>query len=88
MLELGKAAEREHYTAGKLVKQLRFDALYSYGKLSYETFKGAKGLVNNYYFEDKASITEMLKKSLKKGDMILVKGSRGMKMEEIADSLI
>jgi UDP-N-acetylmuramoyl-tripeptide--D-alanyl-D-alanine ligase len=88
MLELGKTGIAEHCNAGRLVKQMKFDALYTYGKLSYETYRGAKGLSSNYYFEDKKTLIEMLKLNISKNDIVLVKGSRGMKMEEIVDSII
>jgi UDP-N-acetylmuramoyl-tripeptide--D-alanyl-D-alanine ligase len=87
MLELGKTAGREHKETGKLVKNLGFDNLYTYGELSYNTFKGAKGLKNNFYFSDKQTLEEFLRLNVQKGDLVLVKGSRSMKMEEVAEAI-
>jgi len=87
MLELGKTGKKEHTAAGKLVKNLGFENLYTFGKESYNTFKGAKGLKNNFYFTDKQTLTELLRLNIKKGDIVLVKGSRSMKMEEVAKAL-
>ena len=87
MLELGKVSKREHNSIGKLVKELGFENLYTYGSESYNTFTGAKGLENNFYFSDKQTLIEFLKLNLREGDLVLVKGSRSMKMEEVTESL-
>jgi UDP-N-acetylmuramoyl-tripeptide--D-alanyl-D-alanine ligase len=87
MLELGKSSSKEHRDAGRLVKKMRFENLYTYGENSYQTFRGAKGVKNNYYFQDKDILAEMLKLNIRKGDIVLVKGSRGMKMEEVIELL-
>lgn len=87
MLELGKTSVKEHTEIGKLVKKMKFENLYTYGEDSYNTFKGAKGLKNNYYFSDKQTLAEFLKLNIKKEDAILIKGSRSMKMEEIISQL-
>jgi UDP-N-acetylmuramoyl-tripeptide--D-alanyl-D-alanine ligase len=87
MLELGKSGSKEHTAVGKLIKNLGFEYLYTYGNESYNTFKGAKGLKNNFYFSDKPTLVEFLRLNIKKGDIVLVKGSRSMKMEEVAGAL-
>jgi UDP-N-acetylmuramoyl-tripeptide--D-alanyl-D-alanine ligase len=87
MLELGKTSKKEHSAVGRLVKNLGFENLYTYGNESYNTFKGAKGLKNNFYFSDKQTLIEFLKLNIKNGDIVLVKGSRSMKMEEVTEAL-
>lgn len=87
MLELGSKSRTEHIESGKLVKKHKFENLYTYGNESYYTYSGAKGVKNNFHFKDKKVLAYMLKSNLKKGDLVLVKGSRGMKMEEIIDFL-
>ncbi len=87
MLELGKSSIKEHREIGKLVRKLKFENLYTYGKDSYQTFLAAKGVKNNYHFQDKSTLSEFLKLNLKKGDAALVKGSRSMKMEEVIENL-
>lgn len=87
MLELGKSSKKEHREIGKLVRKLKFENLYTYGKDSFETFLAAKGIKNNFHFSDKRSLTEFLKLNLKKGDAALIKGSRSMKMEEVLEGL-
>ena len=87
MLELGKQSAKEHKEAGKLVKKMGFENLYTYGKESFNTFKAAKGIKNNFFFDDKESISEMLKHTVKKNDIVLVKGSRSMKMEDVVSGI-
>src|SRR4030095_13440575 len=87
MLELGRSGKQEHREIGRLVKKMKFDNLYTYGKESYQTYLGAKGVKNNYYFSDKDVLIELLRLNIKKGDVILVKGPRSMNMEEIVEQL-
>lgn len=83
MLELGKSSKKEHSEIGKLISDMKFENLYTYGPESYNTHRTAKGVKNNFYFTDKQVIGDLLKNDLKKGDIVYVKGSRGMKMEDV-----
>jgi UDP-N-acetylmuramoyl-tripeptide--D-alanyl-D-alanine ligase len=87
MLELGRSAGREHKNIGEAVGRMKFENLYTYGKWSYETFKGARNVRNNFYFSDKQTLIDFLKITLKRNDLVLIKGSRSMKMEEVVDAL-
>ncbi len=87
MLELGNASRGEHSKIGKLAGTLGIKNLYTYGKESYNTFRYARKVKNNFYFENKDDLTEMLKRNLKPDDIVYVKGSRGMKMEDIVKGL-
>lgn len=87
MLEMGKASKDEHFNIGKMVRDFGFRFLFTHGKDSYMTFKGAGNIPNNFHFEDKKELSALLKAIVKKGDVIYVKGSRGMKMEEIIEEL-
>ena len=87
MLELGKSSSKEHRESGKLIKKLGFENLYTYGEEAYNIFKGAEGVKNNYFFSDKNTLIEFLKLNTEKEDLIMIKGSRSMKMEEVAESI-
>lgn len=87
MLEMGNKSAKEHYEIGKLIKKMNFDFVYSYGPMSYYIFKGCKGLKNNYYFETKEDLTEFVKHNIIKGDIAYFKGSRGMNMEDVINSV-
>ncbi|HLT24761.1 MAG TPA: UDP-N-acetylmuramoyl-tripeptide--D-alanyl-D-alanine ligase, partial [Ignavibacteria bacterium] len=65
-----------------------FRNLYTYGPDSYNTFKAAIGVENNFYFETKEDMTGMLKAVLNDGDVVYIKGSRGMKMEDVLNRLL
>jgi UDP-N-acetylmuramyl pentapeptide synthase len=66
---------------------MKFENLYTCGEGSYQTYLGAKGVKNNYYFPDKDILSEFIKLNVKKGDVVLLKGSRSMKMEEVINKL-
>ena len=87
MLELGGVSRTEHGNIGKYAVKLGIENLYTFGKESYSTFQSARKIRNNFYFEDKEALSSFLKKRIRKGDIVYVKGSRGMKMEEIVNSL-
>jgi UDP-N-acetylmuramoyl-tripeptide--D-alanyl-D-alanine ligase len=87
MLELGKSSKGEHKHVGKMVRKMKFDNLYTYGEDSYQTYLGARGVKNNYHFADKGTLIEFLRLSVNKSDVVLVKGSRGMKMEDVVESI-
>jgi UDP-N-acetylmuramoyl-tripeptide--D-alanyl-D-alanine ligase len=88
MLEMGDSSEKVHSEIGKLVRQMKFENLYTYGKFAYKIFENAKGIKNNYNFKTKEELSDFLKLILKKDDIVYVKGSRGMKMEDVVNSLL
>jgi UDP-N-acetylmuramoyl-tripeptide--D-alanyl-D-alanine ligase len=88
MLEMGKSADKEHAGIGLLAKKLNFDFLYTYGEKSYNTFRAAKKLKNNFYFNDKNDLIEFLNHNLKSNDIVYVKGSRGMEMEKVVKKIM
>jgi UDP-N-acetylmuramyl pentapeptide synthase len=52
-----------------------------------KAFKNLPQAKNIHYFAEKDDISALLKNELKAGDVLLVKGSRGMKMETIVENL-
>jgi len=88
MLELGKSVKKEHSGIGELAGKLKLANLFTTGKESFNTYKSAKKVSNNLFFEKKSDLISHLKSVVKKNDVIYVKGSRGMKMEEVVESLI
>jgi UDP-N-acetylmuramoyl-tripeptide--D-alanyl-D-alanine ligase len=55
--------------------------------MTFNTFRGAKGLKNSFYFDSKQDLIMFLKSNIREGDIMYVKGSRGMKMEEIIQNV-
>ena len=90
MLELGDFSAKEHENLGKMCADNKIDFAFFVGD-DYKAF--LKGMPNNsaaFSKEDKAKMIDEVKafsSSLSKGDAVLVKGSRGMKMEEVFEAL-
>ena len=87
MLELGEEAGEMHRKIGMLIATIGVNALFLQGDFSATTAAGATegGLSpqNIFFLSDTEKGIVYLKEHLKKGDWILVKGSRRMKMEKI-----
>ncbi|MDZ7331324.1 MAG: UDP-N-acetylmuramoyl-tripeptide--D-alanyl-D-alanine ligase [candidate division KSB1 bacterium] len=91
MLELGHWARSEHESVGRYVATLgNIQSLLTFGELSLLTAKEAQrqGMKNVFYFNDKSKLIEQLKRMVSDGDVILIKGSRGMAMEQVTAALI
>lgn len=89
MLELGSFSEQAHRMVGEYAANCGVDILYTVGNESkYMADSALKaGLSNVQNFTDKAKLAEILVNELQKGDTILFKASRGMKLEEIFESI-
>ena len=91
MLELGQEEEELHKVIGEAIARSGFSGLITFGRLSRHTSLRALecGMDKNrvWHCSDRAKIVDILKKSMGKGDAVLVKGSRAMKMEEVIENL-
>jgi len=91
MLELGEKSAVLHKEIGNIVFDCGVDILITLGKLSKWIARGAKekGLRNSSVkdFQDKKKAMEFLNEILKDGDLVLVKGSRKMKLEDLVQGL-
>jgi len=89
MKELGRSAHEEHIALGRSVVSAGFEAIFGTGEEMRLTVEEAKkhGLKDSGWFESTETLLTALKKYLQDQDLILVKGSRSMKMEFIVDSL-
>ena len=88
MLELGSVSDAAHRDSGALAAKSA-DILLTYGAQSAKTAEAAaeNGMTNVRHFDDKLSLSRELSAMLRAGDAVLVKGSRGMKLEEILQSV-
>jgi len=82
MLELGSNAAGEHRRVGQAVAQSGAKHLLTYGPLSQSMHDGSS-VVFKVHFDQKSVLCEHLAEVITPGDVVLVKGSRGMKMEEV-----
>ncbi|WP_040196556.1 UDP-N-acetylmuramoyl-tripeptide--D-alanyl-D-alanine ligase [Candidatus Soleaferrea massiliensis] len=89
MLELGEYAEQSHRETGALAAKLDIGLLLTYGDESAHCVDAAReaGMSQAYHFEDKQKLYECLKRSVREGDIVWFKASRGMKLEEIINKL-
>ncbi|TFH36020.1 MAG: UDP-N-acetylmuramoyl-tripeptide--D-alanyl-D-alanine ligase [Anaerolineales bacterium] len=90
MLELGEYEERGHRMVGVRAAQV-VDVLITVGErarwISDEAQVAGLSSDQVVFLEDSDSATEYLKDRLRDGDVVLVKGSRGMEMDRIVSSL-
>ena len=86
MLELGRYAEEEHARVGKEVTTLDLDYLLTYGEMSRHAQREAK-IQYAIHYDQKNVLAEYLAELIAPGDAVLIKGSRGMKMEDIVTFL-
>ena len=86
MLELGNRSAAEHYRIGRLAVG-KADLLLTYGEHSVRTLTGAitggMNPKNTDHFDTHEDMAHMLKKRVSEGDVVLFKGSRGMRMEKV-----
>ncbi len=90
MLELGIDEEAMHGGIGSELNDARADAVLLYGPLSKNTYQEAKPNFpegNVLHFEEKSGLADYLLDNLASDDLVLVKASRGMRMEEIVSIL-
>ena len=89
MLELGAASRRLHAAAGEEIAGKDFDALITLGPLSRFTASAArkKGLAFVRCASSHREAAKMLNSISERGDLVLIKGSRGMQMERVIDNL-
>lgn len=89
MLELGDYSEEAHALAGQYMAEAGIDLLITYGPLSKYAAASARehGLLRVFDFTDKEDLIRKLTDMLKPGDVVAVKGSRGMQMEEIIQKI-
>ena len=86
MLELGEQAEELHLLIGRNAAQYGIDVLLTFGTLSKYIHNTAL-VEQKAHFENKTALVEYLIHTLADGDIVLIKGSRGMKMEEVVMNL-
>ncbi len=91
MLELGDGSAEEHLRIGRLAADLGIEILVAVGRTSKELASGAlAGGLNSgsiFAFHDKKGALLALKDILREGDSILVKGSRGVALEDVVEGI-
>lgn len=91
MFELGHLSDQLHDDVGVFLKTLSFDGVITVGKQSARIgaqLKKYPASLGVHHFETREQVMGWLESTLKPGDAIYLKASRGMKLEQISDFLI
>ena len=85
MGELGDWAKEEHRAIGRLVADMKLDALITMGNLAEDIARAAQdaGMKAVYMTDSHEAAARQLKALLRDGDTVLLKGSRSFAMEKI-----
>ncbi|MEX1140122.1 MAG: UDP-N-acetylmuramoyl-tripeptide--D-alanyl-D-alanine ligase [Bacteroidota bacterium] len=86
MLELGPDSAGMHRQAAHEAAKNGVEYLLTYGPLSRETHTTSNAKFKAHY-DQKNMLSEYLSELLSPGDIVLIKGSRGMKMEDVVTFL-
>jgi UDP-N-acetylmuramoyl-tripeptide--D-alanyl-D-alanine ligase len=91
MLELGHETGRMHRDVGQFLAAQGLSRLIVCGTLGRDIAEGARqgGMAGSQIDEvaDAAAAADHLKRIVRQGDVVLVKASRGMKMEQVVHAL-
>ena len=90
MLELGVNAQAEHYKIGRIAAE-KADLLFAFGPTGERMLNGAVtgGMEGKARaFTDRERLVQALKLAARPGDVLLFKGSRGMRMELILEAFL
>ncbi len=89
MAELGDQESELHRGLLKEIEEANITQTFTIGKLAKHTFEALKESGKPAaHFESKRDLADALKKMAKKGDVVLVKGSRSAALEEVTELLM
>ncbi|WP_105301826.1 UDP-N-acetylmuramoyl-tripeptide--D-alanyl-D-alanine ligase [Anaerococcus marasmi] len=90
MLELGESENDLHYEVGSEIDPKDIDYCLFFGSLSKHMYEGASENFSKdriFHFTSKNDLIDKLKSLITKSSLVFVKGSHGMHMEEIIESI-
>jgi UDP-N-acetylmuramoyl-tripeptide--D-alanyl-D-alanine ligase len=90
MRELGETAPKIHFETGRQIAALGIDKLWGVEGLAKELLEGARsaGLSDGGFYENSEVAGEKFIEEVQAGDLILIKGSRGVRTEKIVEKLL
>ncbi len=92
MLELGSYTEEAHCEIGQAVVEYGINYLITVGEISRDIVRGAvlAGMPkdNCFSFKDSIEAGKFLQQRIKEGDLILVKGSQGVRLERVVKEIM
>ena len=87
MFELGKEAPELHKGLSKKLIENKIDLLFTAGELTLNLYNAIPNSMKGGTAKNSSELSTVLAKSIKTGDVVLIKGSRGMRMENIINYL-
>lgn len=90
MLELGSEEKFYHQRLGETLAELRLDGVFAYGcraRWSLEALRALAPDIPSGYYETAGELACFLQEFIKPGDVLLLKASRGMKIETVLRQL-
>jgi UDP-N-acetylmuramoyl-tripeptide--D-alanyl-D-alanine ligase len=89
MLELGEFSQTEHEKLAAVALDNHVDALFLFGNFSTYTAQAAATMNFQFvkHFDKRDELIEQLKNTIKPDDVVLIKGSRSMQMEQVVNAL-
>ena len=88
MLELGHSSEEQHRIIGEKCQKEELSAVFTFGNETIIVHEEINDSILHEHFDKKETLLSSLNDIISEGDKILVKGSRGMRMEEIVEEII
>lgn len=91
MLELGENEEHFHRSIGQGIKADRIDYVFTFGRLAQFIAEEAKAVLPDntvFAYDDKQKLIKQLSAIVRPADLVLVKGSRGMRLEQVVQALL
>jgi UDP-N-acetylmuramoyl-tripeptide--D-alanyl-D-alanine ligase len=88
MFELGQASRVLHEKLSRVIVRNKIDSVYTLGKMMkhlHPMLKSKK--IDVIHFNDRVTLNNFLKEKSFANSVVLVKGSRGMKMEEFVETI-
>jgi len=91
MAELGALTETEHLNIGRKAAECDVDILLAVGEPARDYIRGAESTgktIHTEYFANSEDAGRWLDRELKKGDIVLVKGSESSRMEKVVKDIM
>lgn len=87
MLELGPESDRYHREIGELAAKLGVASLMAVGEAAQGYLRGAEGVSVREWAADSTAACSLAAQLIEPGDCVLIKGSRGIGLELVADAV-
>jgi len=86
MLELGREEVEAHREIGRAIAASGADLVIGVGPLSREAIGAIEG-IEKHHFESSGEAASWMKEHVRPGDLLLVKGSRGIALEKVVEGM-